>query len=316
MIVEVESKRAKYFFKFYGKYNIITGDSGTGKTTFYKMIAAKEAGNGMIKLKSDLPIHAVGMNETEFSLTQYKNYILVIDEECVLLKKDDIASILKESPNYFLIITRKELDYLPVSIDNYHYISINGKNHELCTHYPRFRETEFQHINSIVTEDRRSGHSFFEEYYPSLTKEPANSKSEITKHLKDNYRSLRGVLIVYDASAFAFNAKSFFDYVKNTPVKILDWESFEHFILKQELFGISLTQKDCDYSHESLEQYSTEIIEKLIPYTKAGLVKCLKKDYQCSKCNRISFCKYVHKGFDYDLSINLDEEENNNNVTH
>lgn len=303
MRFEVQSKRVKYEIEFFGKYTIITGDSGSGKTTLYDMVTDYQLGNKAIKISCGKRVVALANHFTGIELEPFRDCVIIIDEYNLLLKQKDAASIFRHSDNYFIIITRKKLDYLPVSINNYLKLENKGKLNKAVQIFPRFNITEFIGIQNIITEDSLSGLEFFKEYFPEIHSESAHSKSEITSYLKSNFTDFSGVLVVYDASAFAFSAKEFFEVTKESNVKILDWESYENFLLRNEPFCEEYNQMDMDCYYESLEQFSEERLVQLIGYHKGSLLKCIKKDCICGQCNKVANCHFKHRQLDYKLKI-------------
>lgn len=303
MKFEAKSKRIKYEIDFFGKYTIISGDSGSGKTTLYDMVTDYQLGNKAIKISCEKKVVALTNNFTGIELEPYTDCVIIIDEYNLLLKQKDAASIFRHSDNYFIIITRKKLDYLPVSINNYLKLENNGKLNKAVQIFPRFYITEFTGIRYIITEDSASGLEFFKEYFSEINSESAHSKSEIANYLKNNFADLNGILVVYDASAFAFSAKEFFKVIEGSNIKILDWESYENFLLRNEPFCEEYNQMDMDCYYESLEQFSEERLMQLTGYHKGSLLKCIKKNCVCGKCDKVTNCQFKHGQLNYKLKI-------------
>lgn len=302
MKIEIGDTRIRYRIEIYGKYSVIAGDSGTGKTTLFELIQDYNDNPKLVKCKSDLPLVAIDRRAKEEILREYNNCLLVMDEDCRLLKQYNVASLLKESKNYFLIISRKNMNWLPLSVDNYYKLEYeNGINYNIPK-YKRNLKEEFFRVAQIVTEDQESGRRFFEEYFSDIPVSSAHSKSELVDYLvKQDFEGK--TLVVYDAAAFAYEMERMQRYIEGKNIEILDWECFEHFILKSKPFDLVLTQKDCDWSVESLEQFSAKQLEQRIPYTKASLGKCLRKQSGCAKCEKVATCNYKHETIDFNLRI-------------
>lgn len=304
MKLEVKSKRLSYEITIHGKYTIISGDSGTGKTTLFNMVTDHVLGNKAIKISCDKSVIALANNFVGNELENYKECLIIIDEYNLLLKRHGAASLLKNSDNYFVIITRKKLDYLPVSIDNYYRFENKGKLNVARSIFPRFHVKKFRGIKCIVTEDSVSGAAFFREYFPDVAVLSAHSKSEMPNYLKKNFTTLNGVLIVYDAAAFAFSAKELFETLEGHSVDVFDWESYENYILRNVPFLEVYNQNDMDCYSESLEQFSEERLASLVTYHKGTVFKCIKRNCYCGKCGDVAVCKFRHGTLQYDLSIN------------
>lgn len=181
MHVKISSKRLEYEFDIYNKYTVLQGDSGTGKTTLCDLIAEHISGNQGITIQSDTEVHLCNGEymESRYMLMRVKKALIVIDEFYPILHQHDIASILQNSDNYFLIITRdaSRLDYLPISVENILEVHSSGKYHVLKTIYPLSNQRSFNVPDVIITEDKRSSYLFFREFYPEINCVPANSKN-------------------------------------------------------------------------------------------------------------------------------------------
>lgn len=302
MKIEIGDTRIRYSLEFYGKYSVIAGDSGIGKTTFYELVQDYNDNPRLVKCKSDYPLIAVDKRADESVLEKYQNSILVMDEDCKLLKSFHAGSLFKASKNYFIIISRKNMNWLPLSVDNYYqFRHKNGINYNIPV-FARVNQHIFSGIEQIVTEDQESGKAFFEEYFPDIPVYSAHSKSEMVDYLKK--KAFKGkTLLVYDAAAFAYELERLQQYISYGDFSILDWECFENFVLRSDIFNIVLTQKDCAWDSESLEQKSTEVLENLIPYKKSGLCKCLRKKYNCGTCPEITMCQHKHDALKFELAI-------------
>ncbi len=302
MKIEIGDTRIRYRIEIYGKYSVIAGDSGTGKTTLFELIQDYNDNPKLVKCRSDLPLVAIDRRAKDEILREYEDCLLVMDEDCRLLKQYNVASLLQESNNYFLIISRKNMNWLPLSVDNYYKLEYkNGINYNIPK-YKRHLKEEFFRVAQIVTEDQESGRKFFEEYFTNIPVSSAHSKSELVDYLEK--KQFEGkTLVVYDAAAFAYEMERMQRYMEGKNIEILDWECFEHFILKSKPFGLELTQKDCDCFVESLEQLSAKQLEQMISYTKSSLGKCLRKQSGCSKCENISMCNFKHERIEFDLRI-------------
>lgn len=303
MKIEIKSKRVNFNLEIFGKYSVIAGYSGTGKTTLYKALESVEAGNKAVKVKSNIRIHALA--KTEIDLSKYEGCIIIMDEYCLLMREKELATLLSSSNNYFVIISRKKLDFLPLSVDNYYRLVTVGNTTYNEPIFKRFNRFEFKGIQTIVTEDAISGKKFFEDYYSCLTIKSAKGKALLAKYIANNFKDLTNVLIVYDASAFAYQIESLLEVIGNRFCNVLDWESFENYILRCNPFNIILTQKECDCYTESLEQFSTESLSKIIEYSSGkSYSKCLHKLSKCNECNNINICVYKHNAINGDLKIN------------
>lgn len=128
---KIENRRISYSFSFSGKYAVISGDSGTGKSSLFRLFQDADSGVRSIKFACDLPVIPISRDRDEVFLSSEHNVVFIMDENCQLLQRSNIAKLFQESDNYFIIITRKCLDWLPVSVDNVFKVVGKGKEHVL-----------------------------------------------------------------------------------------------------------------------------------------------------------------------------------------
>lgn len=170
--VVVKNSRNSYSFTLQRNITILSGDSGTGKTTLYNMIADYnlDGKNSGVTVSSDRPVIALGRRRWEEEMAEISNSIVVIDEDNQYIRTAEFARAIQKSSNYYLLITRNYLHMLPYSVDEIYEIS-GKKNKTFVKAY-----TEIDHVYDslskkmlpfrpevIVTEDSNSGFQFFNE---------------------------------------------------------------------------------------------------------------------------------------------------------
>lgn len=131
MHIEIETKRLKYELDIKGKYSVIQGDSGNGKTNMCKLLQQRMTGDKTIKISSEIPVVTLASFDSGSGLRDIQNSVVVLDENYKILREPDAAAMLQESDNYFVIIYRKNLDFLPLSIENLYEMQTNGRGHWL-----------------------------------------------------------------------------------------------------------------------------------------------------------------------------------------
>lgn len=131
MHIEIETKRLKYVLDIKGKYSVIQGDSGNGKTNMCRLLQQRLVGDKTIKVRSDLPVVTIASFDNGSGLQNIQNSVVVLDENYKILREPDIATMLQESDNYFILISRKNLDFLPLCVENLYDMQTNGRGHWL-----------------------------------------------------------------------------------------------------------------------------------------------------------------------------------------
>ena len=119
--VHIRNKFVDYKFNLWQKYNLLTGDSGEGKTTLYKMISSYDENKqniqclGYKKLGTDLTLLRtladIAMEDDdkvkEDLIHRLDGFLIVLDENSSLLKRRSAPSLLERFNCYFLVICRK-----------------------------------------------------------------------------------------------------------------------------------------------------------------------------------------------------------------
>ena len=111
----VSSQRARFNFDVTRNITVIRGDSATGKTTLIGLLSdyenlGKQSG---VQVKCDKPCRVLTGADWEMRLEHIKDSIVFIDEGNKFIKGDDFARAVRNSDNYYVIITRENLYNLP-----------------------------------------------------------------------------------------------------------------------------------------------------------------------------------------------------------
>lgn len=127
--IVVKNNRLHYEFEIKRNITIIQGDSATGKTTLINMLRQAEnlGESSGIDVISDVPCRILEGKNWKIILENSSGNIFFIDEENSFINTEEFASMVKESDNYFVLITRENLYNLPYSVDEiYDYMSLGN----------------------------------------------------------------------------------------------------------------------------------------------------------------------------------------------
>ena len=297
-----DNNGVSYEIEILGKYTLIIGDSGTGKTYFTDLVSALK--DNVVTLQSPLKVHLIPAEAEPSILQKFHNTVLIMDEFCELLRHPEIGRLVKKSENYFVIISRQIFSWLPVSVDSVYVLKNSGKHHKAVPLCNRMLPDDIGEVDLVLTEDKRSSFLFFQKFFPNILAEPANGKENIASKLLEilNTGKFKNILVVYDSAAFGTNLSALLSVLAkkgSTIVKILDWESYEWYLLNSHLFDrdkkgklypITLEKSGCKF--ESLEQMCTDIISHKISYSKEKLPNCMHSKRDCSRCSNNDVCNY------------------------
>lgn len=240
--VVVSNAKLRYDFTIRRNITIIKGDSATGKTTLVEMIREHyESGkNSGIELNCDKPCRTLAGRDWKTLLATMQESIVFIDEDNDFLPTHEFAEAVRESNNYYVIVTREGLPNLPYSAEEIYGIRESGK-------YATLKQTyqEFYHIyrrddytgsvkpENVIVEDSNSGYDFFKglsepENYEVIS---AGGKSNIFSEIIKNPN--RNTLIIADGAAFGPEMDRVMKQIhRRNGIALYLPESFEWMILK------------------------------------------------------------------------------------
>ena len=239
------SRRRGTTFEFTVRRNItiIRGESGTGKTTLYDMVAdyTRLGDNSGVTVQCERSCVALTDIDWRNQLAGIAGSIVFIDEGMEDLPSECFASAIGESDNYYVIFTRSELPCLPYSVNEIYRIKTSGKFHSLVPMYKELEGHRYslsrakanQDFDVLLTEDSKSGLQFFEARFDGekLHCESAQSNTKILDWLCSHDDD--PVFVIADGAAFGPYADRVLKYQKEHPheVTVCLPESFEWLLL-------------------------------------------------------------------------------------
>jgi hypothetical protein len=243
--VEVKNREATFKFDLYRNITIVRGDSGTGKTTLFDMIAdytrLKEASG--VNVVCDKKCVALIDIDWKNQLKNVSDSIVFIDEGNLYLKTKDFAEEIKNTDNYYMIFSRESLHELPYSVEEIYEIKTSGKYHSLKKIYKSdskhvyYKDKSKSNLNfdALLTEDSKSGYQFYKKYFYESGIEcfTSYSNSAIFKWLNENKD--KKVFVIADGAAFGSEIDRVFKLGSVTNIRLCLPESFEWLILKSGL---------------------------------------------------------------------------------
>lgn len=240
--VVVKSRRIQYSFSVIRNITILRGDSATGKTTLIDMIAAYqengEASGVTVNCKKQCTV--LTCIRWQENLAMIHDSIVFIDEGDKFVASEDFAKAIKNSDNYYVIATRASLFNLPYSVKEIYGIkNVSGNRYQgtkrlYAEFYPLCRvDTDITvKPDLVITEDSKSGYSFFENYFSeySIKCVSAESKAKIYNELVT--RQYDTVLVIADGAAFGPEIERVLSLRKAKNIILFLPESFEWIVLR------------------------------------------------------------------------------------
>ena len=143
--VEIKNRQAQFKFDLYRNITIVSGDSGTGKTTLFEMVAdfGRLGEASGIQLRCDKKCVALTDTDWQHQLSNTKDSIVFADEGAAYVSSHDFAAAVKASDNYYVLFYRENLHELPYSVEEIYEIKTSGKYHLFKHKYDRRSKSQF-----------------------------------------------------------------------------------------------------------------------------------------------------------------------------
>lgn len=263
--IVVKNNRLHYEFEIKRNITIIQGDSATGKTTLINMLRQAEnlGESSGIDVISDVPCKILEGSNWKIILENSAGNIFFTDEESSFVNTEEFASMIRESDNYFVLITRENLYNLPYSADEIYGLHESGKYNDTRKVYQQMYhiysiEEKFPiEPEKIIVEDSNSGYEFFKKISAekNIACLSAGGKSNIFSLIKR--QSAGEICVVADGAAIGPEMNRLYkETLKKKNIHLYLPESFEWLILSSGL----ISDKDIKTMLEEPENYidSTE----------------------------------------------------------
>ena len=295
--IVIQNKRIRFVFSIKRNITIIRGDSATGKTTLFSMI--EEYGNlgkdSGVQIQCDKACVAISGKYWQETLEKIHDSIVFVDEDSKFLKTKDFAKKIRNSNNYYVLITRENLPALPYSVEEIYGIHCSGRYMDTRQIYNLFYKI-YSEINpgkvlikALVTEDSQAGFTFFSQVSKTrgIYCESAGGKSNILgllqKRLLD--KEQKETLVIADGAAFGPEMAHISQLLRgNNSIKLYLPESFEWLLLYADIFNKPFIRKRLEEAENyiesekyfSWERYFTDLLmeetkDSPYPYDKSNL---------------------------------------------
>ena len=270
-VLTITSAHLRYDMIFSRNLTIIQGDSATGKTTLVEMIQAYllNGSDTGISLICDCPCRVIAGNLWKEQMEVIENSIVFIDEGNRFVSSVEFAEAVRESSNYYVIITREPLNNLPYSVTEIYGIRSSGKYNSMePVYHHMYRIYSDEAIcagaaGTIVVEDSHAGYEFFSGITGSsdihcLSAEGADHIFALLQELKD----VESLTVIADGAAFGSQIGRIFQLMQRRKgIRLYLPESFEWLILSADVLNDSdvrmILEHPSDYI-DSREYFSWE----------------------------------------------------------
>ena len=295
--IVIQNKRIRFAFSIKRNITIIRGDSATGKTTLFSMI--EEYGNlgkdSGVQIQCDKACVALSGKYWQETLENIHDSIVFVDEDSRFLKTKDFAKRIRNSNNYYVLITRENLPALPYSVEEIYGIHCSGRYMDTRQVYNLFYKIYSETnpgkllVKSLVTEDSQAGFTFFSQV--AMTRgiccESADGKSNILGILQKRLlnKEQKETLVIADGAAFGPEMAHISQLLRgNSNIKLYLPESFEWLLLYADILNKPFIHKRLEEAENyiesekyfSWERYFTDLLmeeteDSPYPYDKSNL---------------------------------------------
>ena len=264
--IVIQNKRIRFAFSIKRNITIIRGDSATGKTTLFSMI--EEYGNlgkdSGVQIQCDKACVAISGKYWQETLENIHDSIVFVDEDSRFLKTKDFAKRIRNSNNYYVLITRENLPALPYSVEEIYGIHCSGKYMDTRQVYNLFYKIYSETnpgkilIKSLMTEDSQAGFTFFSQVSKTrgICCESAGGKSNILGILQEKLldKEQKETLVIADGAAFGPEMAHISQLLRgNVNIKLYLPESFEWLLLYADIFNKPFIRKRLEEAENYIE---------------------------------------------------------------
>jgi len=295
--IVIQNKRIRFAFSIKRNITIIRGDSATGKTTLFSMI--EEYGNlgkdSGVQIQCDKACVALSGKYWQETLENIHDSIVFVDEDSKFLKTKDFAKRIRNSNNYYVLITRENLPALPYSVEEIYGIHCSGKYMDTRQVYNLFYKIYSETnpgkilIKSLITEDSQAGFTFFSQVSKTrgICCESAGGKSNILGILQEKLldKEQKETLVIADGAAFGPEMAHISQLLRgNVNIKLYLPESFEWLLLYADILNKPSIRQKLEEAENyiesekyfSWERYFTDLLmeetkDSPYPYDKSNL---------------------------------------------
>lgn len=263
--IEIYNKRVHYFLTVKRNITILQGYSATGKTELIRLVSEYEQ-NGVssgIALKCEADCTVLTTVDWEARLSRLGKHIVFIDETASFLSSQRFAEMVRGSDNYFVIVTRDDLQQLPYSVDEIYGL----RNVSSSSKYKSFKKvynemyklynmdlSDYVRPKVVVTEDSNSWFECFGMIYGDRCKS-AGGKSKIYDFIRTDESV--DILAIVDGAAFGSEIGKIFRYLEASGRKCVVFapESFEYLLLGSGIIDVPAGILEATYEYADSKEY-------------------------------------------------------------
>lgn len=241
--VRVENARVQFKFTLNRSLTVVRGRSATGKTTLVNMIAQYERDGQAsgITLSSPRPCVVLEGADWAGKLRRVESSFVFIDEGNGFLRTEEFARAVKDSDNYYVIVSREDFPMLPYSVEEVYEIKNTTSRYpgvrKFYAHTKRMYSAvpDVEEPQAVIVEDSNAGFEFFQALCRHSGAEciTAGGKGNVLRELREC--TADRILVVADGAAFGPHMEMVLAQARQRGAGLFLPESFEWLVLKSGL---------------------------------------------------------------------------------
>ena len=238
--VRIENARVQFKLTLNRNLTLIRGRSASGKTTLVSMVAqyARDGQASGITLSSPRPCVVLEGSEWAERLHRVAGSFVFIDEGNAFLRTEEFARAVKESDNYYVIVSREDFPMLPYSVEEVYEIKNTTSRYPGVRKYYAHAKRMYSAVPDVeepqvvIVEDSNAGFTFFEELCRRSGAKcvSAGGKGNVLRELRRCQADR--ILIVADGAAFGPHMEMVLAQARRKGAGLFLPESFEWLVLK------------------------------------------------------------------------------------
>jgi hypothetical protein len=243
--IRIASRKWEYNIDLIRRITVIYDISGTGKTTFYRLIQTYSNIPDVLQCRYDCVPLSYNLKRLDIlrATLAIHEQVAFIDEEDIGLNNYEILKILANSRCYLVIISRS-VKSLIFGINNIFKISNLNGYHYLEPFY-NFNVNFYRNPYVVIIEDSNSGYDFYKTLFnrKGIKVISSNGKTGLSTLIK-SYIDSFNMLVIFDGCGIGNTILENHKYFTHPRVQCFAEESFEWILLVSDMF----------YSHIPLDK--------------------------------------------------------------